>query len=69
MKGYCKASRFGCKSECEWRGEKAAFECELVHRKIMCVLATGALSFLNGASLAIHDVRNTSKAICFSRDM
>lgn len=44
----------------------AAFACELVHRKIMYVLAIGAWSFNKGASLAIHDARNTSKAICVS---
>mmetsp|Transcript_6674 Transcript_6674/g.9575 ORF Transcript_6674/g.9575 Transcript_6674/m.9575 type:complete len:704 (+) Transcript_6674:89-2200(+) len=40
--------------------------CELVDRKILYVLATGAIGFHKGISLAIQDARNIAKSICLS---
>ncbi len=40
--------------------------CNVIDRKIMYVLATGAMSYNKGVTLAMHDARNITKAICMS---
>jgi hypothetical protein len=40
--------------------------CQLIHRKILHVVAAGAWTFNKGVSIAIYDARNVAKAICMS---